>query len=133
LLLAIVTNLPAGTQIGLVLVVTTGLFIATSGRMVPAMALITASTAPKDRGGFMSMNAAVQHLANGAATVVAGYLIVEQPDKSLSGFPVVGIVACTATAATLYLAGRLRPAPEGNLAPDAAEVDQMPEVIAVNH
>ena len=46
----------------LVLLVTTGLFIASSGRMVPAMALITASAAPRDRGGFMSMNAAVQHL-----------------------------------------------------------------------
>jgi predicted MFS family arabinose efflux permease len=125
-LIAVVTNLPPSTRLILVLAVTTPLFIATSGRMVPAMALITASAAPRDRGGFMSMNAAVQHLSSGAATVVAGYLIVAREDKSLVGFPLVGIVACAATAASLYLAGRLRAAPGGTIAPDAAEVGRSP-------
>ncbi len=125
-LIAVVTNLPSGTRLVLVLTATTGMFIVTSGRMVPAWAMITASAAPRDRGGFMSMNAAVQHLSSGAATVVAGYLIAAREDKSLIGFPLVGILACTATAATLYLAGRLRPAPGGTIAPDAPEVGRAP-------
>jgi predicted MFS family arabinose efflux permease len=122
-LIAVVTNLPSGTSLVLILLVTTGLFIATSGRMVPAMALITASAAPRDRGGFMSLNAAVQHLSSGAATVVAGALVAGGQHEPLVGFSLVGAVACASTAICLILAGRLRPAPGGMLAPDAAEVE----------
>ena len=39
----VVTNLPAGLALPLVLIVTTTFMVTTSGRMVPAMALITAS------------------------------------------------------------------------------------------
>jgi predicted MFS family arabinose efflux permease len=103
--------------------------IATSGRMVPAMALVTASAAPRDRGGFLSLNAAVQHLASGAATAVAGYLVVEGEGKALIGYPLVGIVGCAATAASIILAGRLRPAPGGAIAPDAPEVGRAPVAV----
>jgi DHA1 family inner membrane transport protein len=121
-LVAITTNLPAGLPLVVVLIVTTGLFIGTSGRMVPATALITASAAPRDRGGFMSMNAAVQHLTSGAATVVAGYLIGGGEGQPLIGFGLVGAVACVSATISLMLAGRLRPAPGGQAAPDAKEI-----------
>jgi predicted MFS family arabinose efflux permease len=124
LLIAVVTNLPPGTGLALVLIVTTALFIFTSGRMVPAMALITATAAPRDRGGFMSMNAAVQHLASGAATVVAGYLISGGEGEPLVGFSLVGAVACVSTGISVLLAGRLRPAGGGESAPDIVEVEQ---------
>jgi DHA1 family inner membrane transport protein len=122
IVIAIMTNLPAGTELILVLSVTTAFMVSTLGRAVPAMALITASSAPRDRGGFLSLNAAVQHLANGAATVVAGYLVGGGEGNPLIGYPLVGAVGCGATAVSLYLAGRLRPAPGGTIAPDAADV-----------
>jgi predicted MFS family arabinose efflux permease len=125
ILIAVITNLPAGLSIPAVLLVTTGLFIATSGRMVPAMAMITASAAPRDRGGFLSLNAAVQHLTSGLATVIAGAIIVGEEGQPLEGFSLVGAIACLATAATLLLAGRLRAAPGGATAPDAAEVEAL--------
>jgi predicted MFS family arabinose efflux permease len=123
LLIALVTNLPSGTGLAVILLVTTGLFVATSGRMVPAMALITASAAPRDRGGFMSMNAAVQHLSSGLATVVAGNLVAGGEGEPLTGFSIVGALACFSTLVCLVLAARLRPAHGGDTAPDAAEVE----------
>jgi predicted MFS family arabinose efflux permease len=125
ILIAVVTNLPAGLSTVAVLLATTGLFVATSSRMVPAMAMITASAAPRDRGGFMSMNAAVQHLGAGAATVVSGFLVTGGEGHPLKRFWLVGLLCCASTALCLYLAGRLRTAPGGTQAPDAAEVDAM--------
>jgi predicted MFS family arabinose efflux permease len=126
---ALTTNLPHGLPLVLVLTLTTVYWVTASGRWVPAMALVTASAAPAYRGSFMSLNAAVQHLAAGLAALLGGALLAEEGD-GLAGFPVVGILACVASVASVVLAGRLRPAPEGLLAPDSAALaseDQAPE------
>jgi len=125
----LMTNLPAGLELALVLCVTTAFMVASSGRMVPAMALITASSAPSYRGQFMSLNSAVQHLSSGLAASGAGLLLAKQADGSLAGFTVVGLVSCAAMALSLFLAGRLRPAVGGAAAPDSAAVE--PEVAVV--
>jgi DHA1 family inner membrane transport protein len=117
------TNLPAGMSLAWVLVATTFMMIATSGRMVPGMALITASASPAERGGFMSVNAAVQHLGAGAATWIGGLVLHQQTETSpLVGYAAVGWISCIASLFSLYLAGRLRSAPGGELAPDQAEL-----------
>jgi hypothetical protein len=102
------------------LVITTLQMVTMSGRMVPAMALINRCAAPGQRGGFMSLNTAVQHLSAGLATAAAG-LLVTQPaaGQPLEGYPLVGLLSCLATVACLLLAGLLRPAPLGELAPDS--------------
>jgi predicted MFS family arabinose efflux permease len=120
--IVLVTNMPAGLPLALVLVLTTLLMVTTAGRMVPALALITASAAPRDRGSFMSLNAAVQHLTSGAAAALGGVLLNQQDGGPLTGFPLVGLLGCVATVASLILAGRLRPAPGGDLAPDSPEL-----------
>jgi predicted MFS family arabinose efflux permease len=121
-LIVVVTNLPGGVAVPVVLALTTAFFVTTAGRMVPAMALITASAAPRYRGSFMSLNAAVQHLASGAAAAVSGALIGQDNGGPLTGYPLVGLLACGATVASLVLAGRLRPVPGGASAPDSAAV-----------
>jgi len=119
----IVTNLPSGLSLALVLGVTTFMFIATSGRMVPATALLTASAAPSERGGFMSVNAAVQHIAAGAAAWLGGMMLQqENPDAPLVGYPLVGVLSVLSTLASMYLAGRLRAAPGGEVAAESSEV-----------
>jgi predicted MFS family arabinose efflux permease len=120
----LVTTLPAGLPLGLVLAATTALMVASSGRMVPAMALITGTSAPRYRGSFMSLNAVVQHSTSGLAAWVGGlFLVQEQGDKGpLAGFALVGLVACAATVMGLYLAARLRLVRGGDLAPDSALV-----------
>jgi predicted MFS family arabinose efflux permease len=123
----LVTNLPGALPLLLVLGVTTALMVASSGRMVPAMALITGASAPRYRGSFLSVNAAVQHFTSGLAAWVGGLLLVQQrgPEGQggpLGGFGLLGLVACAATLAGLVLAARLRLARGGDLAPDSGAV-----------
>jgi MFS transporter, DHA1 family, inner membrane transport protein len=124
-LILMVTNLPAGLGLPLVLVCTTVFMVVTSGRMVPAMAMITSSAAPRDRGGFMSLNAAVQHLTSGAAAAISGALLHKSAAGTIVGFSFVGLLASVAALASLALAGRLRPAVGGELAPDSAAVAEV--------
>ena len=87
--------------------------ISTSGRMVPAQAMITASASPKVRGGFLSLNAAVQSLAMGVASILGGVFIHQTPDGRLPGYPLVGVIAAATALASLILAGFLRSAEAG--------------------
>jgi predicted MFS family arabinose efflux permease len=94
--------------------------VTTSGRWVPAMALVAASSAPAYRGTFMSFNTAVQQIAAGLATSLAGFILGEHVENhALTGFALVGVLTCAATIASVFLAGRLRKDPGGELAPDA--------------
>jgi predicted MFS family arabinose efflux permease len=122
--LLLITTLPGGVGLMLVLVVTTLMFVATSGRMVPGMALITSSSAPAVRGSFMSLNSAVQQLGAGLASWVGGLLLSKDLDGRLLGYPLVGLLGCASALASVWLAGRLRSAPEGALAPDAEAVQE---------
>jgi predicted MFS family arabinose efflux permease len=119
-----IPNLPHGAPMIVVLLATTCMFVFTSGRMVPAMALITNSASPRVRGSFMSLNSAVQQFGAGIATWIGGLLLnrVEGEEGPLVGYSTVGILAALAVVASVYLAGRLRPAPGGALAPDADSV-----------
>lgn len=119
----LITTLSAGAGLGVVLLVTTLMFVTTSGRMVPGMALITNSSSPAVRGSFMSMNTAVQQLGAGVAAWVGGQLVWKGEDGRLEGFPVAGLLACGCALASVWLAGRLRAAPGGKRAPDAAAVE----------
>jgi predicted MFS family arabinose efflux permease len=118
-IILVMTNLPVGLALAPVLLVTTVFIVMSSGRMVPAMALITASSAPAYRGSFMSFNAAVQHLTAGAATWLGGVLLSQEEGGPLIGFPLLGVLAALATLGSILVAGRLRPAPGGYLAPDS--------------
>jgi predicted MFS family arabinose efflux permease len=112
--------LPHGTALALVLTITTLQMVTMSGRMVPAMAMITASAAPGQRGAFMSLNTAVQHLSAGVATALGGAILSQlDAEGPLMGAEIVGLLCCIATVLSLYLAGRLRRAPDGDAAPDS--------------
>src|SRR4029077_973305 len=113
----LVTNLPP-VSLGLSLVVSTFYMMATSGRMVPATALVMACVRSKDRGSFLSINASVQHLAAGLGTQVAALIVGASAGGALVGFSVVGLAAAGSMLASIPLAARLRPAPGGLEAPD---------------
>jgi hypothetical protein len=76
--------------------------------MVPAMAMITGCVAPERRGGFLSANSSVQHLAAGLGAYAAGGIIAQNADGRLEHFEVVGYLAAATTLLSLWLAGRLR-------------------------
>ena len=86
------------TQIGSVplwiwVVCTTGFFVLVSGRMIPAMAIISSAANPQLRGTFMSLNGTVQSLAMGLATTLAGFIVTLDGSGKLDGYPVVGYIA----------------------------------------
>ena len=106
------TNLPEGSSLLTVLGVTTALFVFTSGRMVPAMAMITSVARPRERGSFLGVNASVQQFAAGLAPLLGVLVMGRTADKApLVGFPLVGLIACGAGVLTLFVIGTLRPAP----------------------
>jgi len=84
------------------------LMVSNVGRMIPAMAMITGSVAPRLRGGFMSANSSVQHIAGGIAASLGGLIITENGDGKLERFSLVGAIAAASTFSALWLAGRVR-------------------------
>jgi predicted MFS family arabinose efflux permease len=102
----LITHMPP-VSLPVVLAITTVYMVLTAGRMVPAMALITASSVPRYRGSFMSINSSVQQIAMGMATIVSSLLLVDHPDHSLGGYGLLGWLACGMTAVSIALAYRL--------------------------
>ena len=88
--------------------VTASMMVCNSARMVPAMAMITGSVEPSRRGGFMSVNSAIQHFAAGLGTQAAAWILGGEHHVSVSGFRTVGLVSITVTLLSIPLAGRLR-------------------------
>jgi predicted MFS family arabinose efflux permease len=109
-LMVVVTNLPRVPLAVAVGVVGT-LMLCNAGRMVAALAMVTGSVATRSRGGFMSANSAVQQLSAGLGAYIAGRILVKASDGSLQRFDRVGWLALVMTLLSLWLAGRVRPAP----------------------
>ena len=86
---------------------TTVFFVMVSGRMIPAMAIITSAAQPNLRGTFMSLNGTVQSLAMGLATTLAGFLISIDESGRMVGYPLVGYVAVAANLLAMWLASRI--------------------------
>jgi MFS transporter, DHA1 family, inner membrane transport protein len=74
-----------------------------SGRAAPGMALVSSVVEPRLRGGFMSLNTAMQQLASGTASLVAGWMITKSGDGRLLGYGLVGIVSCVGLLASIFL------------------------------
>jgi predicted MFS family arabinose efflux permease len=104
----VVTHLPA---VGLAVAAPAAALMMASnaGRLVSAVALITASIEPRRRGGFMSVNSSVQHLASGLGTVCGGLILEGGAGEPLRHFGTVGILAVAVTLTSLWFAGRVRP------------------------
>ena len=105
----IVTQLKV-TPLPVTLVVTTLFFITMSGRFAPAMAMVTNAVEPRYRGGFMSVNSALQQSSSAFATYAAGLIIHREATGRLVGYPQAGYVAAAAFAVTVGLAAWLRAA-----------------------
>ena len=87
------------------------LFMVTmSGRFAPAMTMVTNAVAARYRGGFMSVNSALQQGASALANLLAGIFVTRGPDGRLVGFPLLGLVSVGFFALTVVLAARLRSA-----------------------
>jgi len=104
--LYVVTHLTSA-PLWLWIICTTVFFILVSGRMIPAMAIITSSAQPKLRGTFMTLNATTQALAMGLATTLAGFIISQNEAGLIVDYSVVGYVAIVANLIAIWFVGRI--------------------------
>ena len=109
--LFLITNMPI-VPIWMALIVTSFFFIVISGRVVPAMALITSTTTPKSRGSFMSFNSSVQQTSAGVAAFIAGAIVTKDEAGKLQHYPIVGYIAIAACFLSIWAASRILSADE---------------------
>jgi MFS transporter, DHA1 family, inner membrane transport protein len=102
-----ITNL-SRVPVAIAIATSTLLMICMSGRMVPAMALMTASIEGRYRGGFMSLNSSVQQFALGMGSVVSGHIIGQTPSGEMTHFPVIGGLSVVCALTCIYLARYLK-------------------------
>lgn len=103
----VVTNLPSG-PLWIATITMSAFMLFAAGRMVPVQALLLGVAKPENRGAFMSVNTAVQHVATGLAPLLTGMIVTIKPGV-MSGFPKVGWLAAGTAAVSLILAGILHP------------------------
>lgn len=103
----ILTNLPHSTLA--IAVITMVCFMSlVSGRIVPAMTIITSSIDPKYRGSFMSFNSSIQQMASGSAALVAGVIIGRSETGALTHYNLVGMMSVIATFICIYLVWNIK-------------------------
>ncbi len=117
--LLLVTHLGAA-PLWLWLICTTAFFVLVSGRMIPAMAIITSSAQPKLRGTFMSLNATVQAFAMGLATSLSGFIITQNSAGQLVDYKLVGYVAIAGNLLAILFVSRIAMHDRHATVPDVA-------------
>ena len=102
--LLVTTNLPV-TALWIVLINSTSFFVLVSGRMIPAMAMVSQVVDGKIRGTFMSLVGSVQMLSSGIASVLAGLIVTIGPDGMMEHYNLVGYGAAVCGLLTIWLVG----------------------------
>jgi predicted MFS family arabinose efflux permease len=118
LLMATITQLPR-VSVAIAAGVFGALMVSNVGRMIAAMAIMTGSVKPNRRGGFLSANASVQHIAGGVAAYLGGLIVTQSPDGRIQNFGIVGSVAACSSLLSLWLAGRVRQVGPDNVSAEA--------------
>jgi predicted MFS family arabinose efflux permease len=91
------------TPIWIVIVLNVILFISITARMISAQALMSAVPAPQDRGAFMGVNSSIQQISGGLAATLAGSIVVQNTDGSLSHYDTLGYVVAGAMIITIIM------------------------------
>lgn len=105
--IGVITHLGV-TPVPFVLMISTMFFVTSNGRYVPAAAIITGTARPENRGSFLSFNSAVQQMATGLASLIAGMIIGENALGQLTNFNLVGYIAIFFSLLCVPLARRVK-------------------------
>ena len=74
------------------IVINVVMFVGIFSRIIPSQALISAVPDPAKRGAFNAINASLQQFAGAISAGIAGWVIVEQPNGTLSHFNWLGYI-----------------------------------------
>ena len=102
----IYTHLEA-VPFAVVVLVNVLMFVGIFSRMIPFQALMASVPEPAKRGSFNAINAAMQQLAGGVASLVAGHIVSFGADGRLQHFPVVGYVVTVTTLTAVVMVWRI--------------------------
>jgi len=101
-----ITNLGNGQPIWLLILISCTFFIGMSGRMVPAMAMVSSTATPAYRGSFMSVSSAVQNMSAAVASFTGGLIVTFEAGKFVH-FEKVGYLATAFSLIALYASRRI--------------------------
>jgi DHA1 family inner membrane transport protein len=102
----LITNMPA-IKYYYVLIVTGIWFMLSTGRGIPAQAIISNVVTPEQRGSFMSFNSCIQQLFTGTASLIAGMIVVVAPDDKILHYPIVGYISIFVVLLCIFIATRI--------------------------
>ncbi|WP_374030144.1 MFS transporter [Bdellovibrio bacteriovorus] len=103
---AVITNLGI-TPLWFVLAICAFFFMSSSGRMIPATALVSGTALPRNRGSFMSIVSCIQQLSAAASSYIAGWIVTTGANGRLERYNVVGYVAIAFTFVAIYLSRKI--------------------------
>jgi predicted MFS family arabinose efflux permease len=96
------------TPLPLVIVVNVFLFIGIFSRMIPFQALMTQVPAQTQRGSFNAINASIQQLSGGLASLVAGHIVLITADGRVQHYEIAGYVVIATSLITAFMLWRLQ-------------------------
>lgn len=99
----LITNMPA-IKYYYVLMVTGIWFALSSGRSIPAQAIITNVVTPEQRGSFMSFNGSIQQLFTGMASLIAGMIVIVGAGGKIEHYSWVGYLSIGIVFACVFIA-----------------------------
>jgi MFS family permease len=68
-------------------------FTLATGRGVTAQAMVSQVVPPASRGSFMSFNSSIQQLGTGAASLVAGWVVIRNADGKIQHYAWLGYIS----------------------------------------
>jgi predicted MFS family arabinose efflux permease len=104
--IAVITNLP-DIPFYLVLCVTGFWFVVSSGRMIPAQAMVSNVVSAERRGSFMSINSSVQQIFVGIASILAGLIVVKTSSNAILHYEVTGYIGIVVTLLSVLFVTKL--------------------------
>ena len=96
------------TTLPVVIAVNVVLFVGIFSRMIPFQALMSQVPAQHQRGSFNAINASIQQLAGGLASLVAGHIVQVGADGNILHYEVAGYVVIATSLLTAFLLWRLQ-------------------------
>ena len=82
-------------------------FVFSTGRNIPAQAMISTVVESAQRGQFMSFNSSFQQLFTGIASLISGLIVTEGANGKIGNYDLVGYLSILIVGGSLYLGIRL--------------------------
>jgi len=86
-----------------VIVINVVMFVGIFSRMIPSQALMSAIPEVTKRGSFNAVNASLQQVSGGIASIIAGVIVVQAPGGDLQRFDDLGYIVVATTLLSLGL------------------------------